>query len=67
MNEYVLSFIYNYIFKLLIVIENQDTQKTILNLGQKVRLCTKYINSKLIIIKVKKYKLIRQINLIWYQ
>ena len=67
MNEYILSFIYNYIFKFLIVIENQDTQKNILYLGQKMRLFTKYINSKLIIIKVKKYKLIRQINLIWYQ
>ena len=52
MNEYILSFIYNYIFKFLIVIENQDTQKTIVNLGKNMRLFTKYINSKLIIIKV---------------
>ena len=66
MNEYVVSFIYNYIFKSLFIIQNQD-KKNILYLGQKMGLFTKYINSKLIIIKVKKYKLIRQINLIWYQ
>ena len=52
MNEYIFSFIYNYIFKFLIVIENQATQKTILYVVQKMRLFKKYINSKLIIIIV---------------
>ena len=44
MNEYIFSFIYHYTVKFLIVIENEDTQKTILYVGKKMRLFTKYIN-----------------------